>query len=259
MNKKNIILAALLLLFALLLYNSLTGSRVQRIEKLTYVTGKTAPAVKNDISDISKIRTDLFPPKRERFRIANKRIFRPIGFKIKTRKSVTNNTKSIKELLISPGSINLELGASAEVTVENAKAVLKILISPQGIVSGSGSASPLTFTCEKEGSTSAAISDGKSSGLLQVVCRMRPEERKLADFIFLGFLAQEKAKTIFLSRVRDNEIFVVKKGDVIIKKSATITQNYVVKAITDDKIVISSADGMDIMEINLTENEPLRK
>ena len=259
MNKKNIILVVLLLLFAIVLYNSLTGSTVQRIEKLTYVTGKPAPAVKKDISDISKIRIDLFPPERERFRIANKRIFRPIGFKIKTKKTATKTTTSIKELLILPGSITLELGASVEVTVENAKAAINILISPQGIVSGSGTASPLTFTCEKEGSASAAISDGKSSGSLQVVCRMRPEERKLADFIFLGFLTQEKEKTIFLSRVRDNEIFVVKKGDVIIKKSATIMQNYVVKAITDDKIVISSADGMDIMEINLMENEPLRK
>ena len=47
--------------------------------------------------------------------------------------------------------------------------------------------------------------------------------------------------------------------DLIIKKSATIMQNYVVKGISDDKIIISSADGTDIMEINLTENEPLRK
>jgi hypothetical protein len=255
------ILAALLVLFAMLTYNNLTGSRVQRIEKLTYVTGKAAATAKKDISDISKIKTDLFPPKRERFRIANKGIFRPIGFKtkIKTKKAETNTAKPVKELLISPGSITLELGASTEVTVENEGAALTILISPQEIVSGSGTSSPLTFTCEREGSASAVISDGKSSGSLQVVCRMRPEEKKLADFIFLGFLAQEKEKTIFLSRVKDNEIFVVKKGDVIIKKSATITQNYGVKAIEDDKIFISSADGKDIMDITLPDTDPLRK
>ncbi len=261
MTKKNIILATLLVLFITLLYNNLTGSRVQRIEKLTYVTGTAVTSTKKDISDPPPIKKDLFPPKRERFRIANKGIFRPLVFKgkIKIRKPEPIQIEPVKELLISPASIALELGASAEVTVENAKAALNILISPQGMVSGSGTASPLTFTCEKEGSASAAISDGKSSASLQIDCRMRPEEKKLADFIFLGFLAQEKAKTIFLSRVRDNEIFVVKKGNVIIKKSATITQNYVVKGITDDKIIISSADGTDVMEINLTENEPLRK
>ena len=261
MDKKNIILAALLLLFALLLYDRLTRSSVKRVDKLTYVTGKTTGAVKKEPSDISKIRADLFPPKRKQFRLANKRIFRPIASKAKakSKKIPSTDKTSIKELLISPESIALEIGASSEVIVDSAMGAINILISPQGIVSGSGTTSPLTFTCENEGSASAAISDGKNSRSLQIVCRMRPEERRLADFIFLGFLAQEKAKTIFLSRVRDNEIFVVKKGDVIIKKSATITQNYVVKAITDDKIIISSADGKDVMEINLTENEPLRK
>jgi len=259
MNKKNITLVALLVFFSALTYNNLKGSRPQRIEKLIYVTGTSVISARTDILDPPLIKKELFPPERERFRIANKGIFRPIGFKVQTKKVEPPIAESVKELLLSPGSIALELGASAEVTVENATAALNILISQQDVVSGSGTASPLTFTCEKEGRASAAISDGKRSATLQVDCRMRPEERKLADFIFLGFLAQEKEKTIFLSRVRDNEIFVVKKGDVIIKKSATITQNYVVKGITDDKIIISSADGTDIMEINLTENEPLRK
>lgn len=261
MNKKNITLIALLVFFAALTYNNFKGSRPQRIEKLAYVTGTGVTSTKKDISVPPPIKKDLFPPKRERFRIANKGIFRPIGFKtkIKTKKAEAPAVESIKELLLSPGSISLELGASIEVSVGNARSALNILISPQDIVSGSGTSSPLTFTCEKEGIASAAISDGKSSASLQIDCRMRPEEKKLADFIFLGFLAQEKEKTIFLSRVRDNEIFVLKKGDVIIKKSATITQNYVVKGITDDKIIISSADGTDVMEINLTENEPLRK
>lgn len=261
MDKKNLILVALLVLFGILTYNNLIGSRVKRIEKLTYTTGKAAIYAKKGLSSIPQIRKDLFPPPRERFRIWNKGIFRPFGFraKVKIKKVKTDKTMPVKELLISPGSITLELGDSADVAVENANATINILISPQGIVSGRGTASPLTFTCEREGSASAAISDGKHSGSLKVLCRMRPEEKKLADFIFLGFLAQEKEKTIFLSRVRDNEIFVVKKGDVIIKKSATIRQNYVVNEITDDKIIISSADGTDIMEINLTENEPLRK
>lgn len=258
MNKKNITLIALLVFFAVLTYNNFKSSRPQRIEKLTYVTGTAVTSTKKGISDPPPIKKDLFPPKRERFRIANKGIFRPIGFKIKIKTKVPA-VEAIKELLLSPGSISLELGASAEVAVGNARSSLNILISPQDIVSGSGTTSPLTFTCEKEGIASAAISDGKSSASLQIDCRMRPEEKKLADFIFLGFLAQEKEKTIFLSRVRDNEIFVVKKGDLIIKKSATITQNYFVKGIADDKIIISSADGTDIMEINLTENEPLRK
>ncbi|MDT8316411.1 MAG: hypothetical protein RQ824_00280 [bacterium] len=259
MNKKSIILGVLLLFFAVLTYNNFKDSRPRRIEKLTYVTGADVISVKKDISAPPLINKNLFPPEREPFRIANKNIFRPVGFKVKTKKIEPPIAAPAKELLLSPGAIALEIGASAEVNVENAGAALNILISPQDVASGSGTSSPLTFRCEKEGSASAAISDGKRSASLQVDCRMRPEERKLADFIFLGFLAQEKEKTIFLSRIRDNEIFVVKKGDVIIKKGATITQNYVVKGIADDKIIISSADGTDIMEINLTENEPLRK
>jgi hypothetical protein len=259
MNRKNIILAVLLLLLTVLLYNNFTAPTIQRVEKLTYTTGKTKDSAKKNITHISRIRKDLFPVQRAPFRIWNKGIFRPLGFKAKTKKTETKEAATVKELLMSPGSLALELGSSAEVIIKNAKSTLKVLISPQDIASGDGTASPLTFTCEKEGSASAAISDGKSSGSLQIACRMRPEEKKLADFIFLGFLAQEKEKTIFLSRVKDNEIFVVKKGDVIIKKSATITQNYVVKGITDDNIIISSADATDILEINLTENEPLRK
>lgn len=261
MNKKNVILGALLALFSLLTYNNIKGSRLQRVEKLTYETGKSQISAEKGISKPRGIQKELFPPERGPFRIANKGIFRPIGFKTKTKvkKVEAPAAAPVKELRLSPATLSLELGASAEVVIENAEAALSILVSPQDVASGSGTSSPLTFTCEKEGMASAKISGGKNSGILQINCRMRPEEKKLADFIFLGFLAQEKEKTIFLSRVRDNELFVVKKGDVIIKKSATITQNYVVKGITDDKIIISSADGTDIMEINLTENEPLRK
>jgi hypothetical protein len=84
-------------------------------------------------------------------------------------------------------------------------------------------------------------------------------EKKLAGLTFLGFLKSENEKSIFLSRDSDKEILIVKKGDTIIQKSATILYDYYVKSITNDKIVITSSDNSDILEINLVENKELRK
>lgn len=76
-----------------------------------------------------------------------------------------------------------------------------------------------------------------------------PMEREVATFTFLGFLQKERTKTIFLSR--GDEILIVKQGD-------TILNNYIVKGISDDNIVIASRDGSEILDVRLIENERLK-
>lgn len=74
-------------------------------------------------------------------------------------------------------------------------------------------------------------------------------QKAVATFTFLGFIESERVKTIFLSR--ENEIFIVKKGDSILNE-------YMIKEITDAKIVIATADGSEVLEITLVENRPLK-
>jgi hypothetical protein len=75
-----------------------------------------------------------------------------------------------------------------------------------------------------------------------------PVQRDMAQFTFLGFLKKDNKKTIFLTS--NNEIFLVKKGDIIAGK-------YQVADITDEMITIrSSANGGEII-IPLVENRPL--
>ena len=72
--------------------------------------------------------------------------------------------------------------------------------------------------------------------------------KAIAKYTFLGFMEKGDVKTIFLTK--EDEIFIVKKGD-------TLSGDYVVQNITDDLIEISSADGADTMTISLVENAPL--
>lgn len=71
----------------------------------------------------------------------------------------------------------------------------------------------------------------------------------MAKFTFLGFLLKEHRKTIFLSK--DQEIFVVKKGD----KIANI---YEVTNISDDALTIHPTSGSGDIVIPLMENMPLK-
>ena len=75
-------------------------------------------------------------------------------------------------------------------------------------------------------------------------------EKAMAAFTFLGFMESEKMRTTFLSR--EGETFIVKKGDSILPE-------YVVKEITDRNMIISSFDGSEVLDINLVENQPLKK
>ncbi|KAF0218295.1 MAG: hypothetical protein FD174_3048 [Geobacteraceae bacterium] len=75
-----------------------------------------------------------------------------------------------------------------------------------------------------------------------------PVQKDMAKFTFLGFLKKDNKKTIFLSS--NNEIFLVKKGDLI-------TGKYEVANITDDALTISLlAEGGEIV-IPLVENKTL--
>lgn len=75
-----------------------------------------------------------------------------------------------------------------------------------------------------------------------------PPAPPLAKFTFLGFLQKENRKTIFLAK--DNEIFLVKKGD-------RIANNYEVTNISDDVLTINSISGGGQIVIPLVENMPL--
>ena len=75
----------------------------------------------------------------------------------------------------------------------------------------------------------------------------RPTET-LGTFTFLGFVKKDNRKTIFLSK--NNEIFLVRKGDKIANK-------YEVTNITDEAMTLSGgADGREII-IPLEENRSL--
>ena len=80
-----------------------------------------------------------------------------------------------------------------------------------------------------------------------VVEAPKPAET-LGTFTFLGFVKKDNRKTIFLSK--NNEIFLVRKGDKIANK-------YEVTNITDEAMTLSGgADGREII-IPLEENRSL--
>ncbi len=75
-----------------------------------------------------------------------------------------------------------------------------------------------------------------------------PIQRDMAQFTFMGFLKKGNNKTIFLSS--NNEIFLVKKGDIIAGK-------YRVENISEDMLSIRSQEnGMEVI-VPLMENRPL--
>jgi len=74
-------------------------------------------------------------------------------------------------------------------------------------------------------------------------------QTEMAKFTFLGFLLKDHRKTIFLSK--DQEIFVVKKGDKIANK-------YEITNISDEAMTIHPASGSGEIVIPLMENMPLK-
>ncbi|HTP64010.1 MAG TPA: hypothetical protein VMJ66_01370 [Geobacteraceae bacterium] len=80
-----------------------------------------------------------------------------------------------------------------------------------------------------------------------------PAQQAMEDvghFTFLGFLQKENRKIIFLTR--DNEIFLVKKGDKLAGK-------YDVSSITDEALTINLAGTGEQIVIPLMENRALRR
>ncbi len=258
MKKEPVILAALLIILVAVFMSNIQGSKERRIGELTFKTGtqtlESENIKKSEGEGSLRIDKKNFPPKRASFKLGNQNIFRPLLYVTRSAPAPAI-TQSVPPIMVSTPNLTVFVGIDAEVPVTNAQGTLSVVFNPDGIGAASGTSSPLTFSCLVTGRTVATISDGNSSVTLNLDCDLRPPEKKLASFIFLGFLESEKEKTIFLSK--DGEIFVVKRGDTLVKKSATIPQDYVVKIITDEKVVISSSDGSDLMEISLIENEPL--
>jgi len=158
-----------------------------------------------------------------------------------------------------PNPLFIYVGSNEDLQVMNASGPISATVNPPGMAIVSGDSSPLNISCLSAGVGTLIINDGSSPASVALTCDLRPEERKLESYTFLGFLERERGKTIFLSRKPDGEILIVKKGDILIKKNSSILQDYLVNSITDDKITITSSDGTDVFSINLVENEPLKK
>jgi hypothetical protein len=71
---------------------------------------------------------------------------------------------------------------------------------------------------------------------------------EMAKFTFLGYLLKDDRKSVFLQK--NNEIYVVKKGDRIENK-------FVVANISNDALTIDSTSGGGQIVIPLIENQPL--
>jgi hypothetical protein len=71
---------------------------------------------------------------------------------------------------------------------------------------------------------------------------------EVGQFAFLGYLQKENRKTVFLTK--NNEIFLVKKGDRIIGK-------YEVADISENMMTIALAPGGEQVAIPLQQNRPL--
>ena len=259
MSKQKIILTLLLLVFSLLFGKNLLNKDRGKVKELTYKTGERKEVEKVNKIEFPELRKDLYPVKREPFRIGKNGIFSPLRFARKVPVPVVTQPEIKLPLSVSPNPLYVYVGSSESVTVINAAGDLSIATNPPGIAVSQGRTSPFNISCLSAGSVAVAINDGTSAVNVTLTCDLRPEEKKLATYTFLGFLEKEKDKTIFLSRKPDSEILIVRKGDVLIKKNASISQDYVIKNITDDKITITSSDGSDVFNISLVENEPLKK
>lgn len=259
MNKEKIILALLLTVFSIMLVNNLMTRDSSKIKELTYKTGERK--INRTVSSVEfpTLRKDLFPVKREPFRIGKKNIFEPLRYVSRRKAPVVTRPTVKSPLSVSPNPLYVYVGSSESLEVINAEGDLSVTMNPPGMAVAQGASSPLKISCLAAGVITAIINDGDRSINVPLTCDLRPEEKKLATYTFLGFLEKEKDKTIFLSRKPDDEILIVRKGDVLIKKNTSILQDYVIKNITEDIITIISSDGSDIFNINLVENEPLKK
>ncbi len=258
MNKQKAALAILLVLFIALFINNIKGKKVRRVNELTYQTPVNLSSNKNSTKDVPMLKKELLTSKGEKFRKGGKDIFAPLSFrrpKPKT-KAKPKPDEGRNPIILTPGSLELLVGEESQVVVGNAKGKLSVSFAQPGIAETSGEASPLTILCTAGGTTVVTVTDGKSSATLSVICT-KPIDRELPKFTFLGFLESEKTKTIFLSR--KDQILIVKKGDTILKKGGNIENDYIIKSITEEVMIITSADGSEILEIRLVENQPLRR
>jgi hypothetical protein len=73
---------------------------------------------------------------------------------------------------------------------------------------------------------------------------------QVGQFVFLGYLQKENRKTIFLTK--DNQIFLMKKGDKVAGK-------YEVAAVSENMLTISVSPGGEQVVIPLIQNRPLKR
>jgi hypothetical protein len=76
---------------------------------------------------------------------------------------------------------------------------------------------------------------------------------EVTRFVYLGFLQKEKRRTLFLSR--DNQIYLVKKGDKLLGK-------FEVTALTDTSFTVKAPQDGSELVVPLVENKqlaPLKK
>ena len=83
---------------------------------------------------------------------------------------------------------------------------------------------------------------------LPQVAQPTPLQQDMARFTFLGFLKKDALKIIFLAK--DNDIFLVKKGD-------KLAGRYEVTSITDEALIIQVQGNGGEIVIPLTENRAL--
>lgn len=74
--------------------------------------------------------------------------------------------------------------------------------------------------------------------------------RQLARFTFLGFLVKNDERTVFLSK--GEELFLVKRTDTFGDKN-----QFKVREINEEKLIISQDQAEGLIEITLVEEEPL--
>lgn len=260
MSKEKIILLIFVLIFAFMFIYNVMDSETGRVKELTYKTGERKNERKISKIIIPKLENERFSENREEFRMGKKGIFQPLSFRSKKRPKIEKASEPmLSAITLSSKSLTINVGSGTHLDVTDVSGNLAVTMTPPGIAMVEGISSPFKINCISEGVARGVVSDGNSSASFNVKCDLRPEEKMLATYLFLGFLEQEKDKTIFLSRKTDKEILIVKKGDILIKKNSSISQDYVIKNITNENITIASTDGSDILQISLIENEPLKK
>jgi len=192
MNRQKIVLALLLVAFAIALAYSFMGRpRQKSVEKLKYTPGMRVDAYRtiNRARDDKKLHLELLDRDTPRFTGFRRNIFRPVYLNEMQLASIP-----LKPLKPAPTAPPPPLPPPVEKT-------------------------PAQVAMEEVG-----------------------------QFAFLGYLQKDNRRTVFLTK--NNEIFLVKKGDKVVGK-------YEVADISENMLRITLAPGGEQVDIPLQQNRPL--